>query len=245
MAPEAEAAEPCELLEWDSSFFGFPIAQVTDNRLDRRRIEEVEAWCAEHEIRCAYLLADAADPATTLLAEDHGFRMVDVRVTFEHSLEDSPQPSQPLRVASGAKLEPLLPLARRSFGDTRFYADPGFPRERVDELYAEWIRASDGGPMGDAVLTAERDGSTAGAITCVRGDEAGEIGLIMVDPSARGAGVGSDLVVGALEWLRDAGSPRAEVQTQARNVGAQRLYERAGFLASRVDIWLHRWFDST
>jgi hypothetical protein len=35
------------------------------------------------------------------------------------------------------------------------------------------------------------------------------------------------------------------VQTQARNVGAQRLYERAGFLASRVDIWLHRWFDST
>jgi dTDP-4-amino-4,6-dideoxy-D-galactose acyltransferase len=235
---------PCKLLEWDSSFFGFRIAQVTDNRLDPAAIEEVERWCVEHEIRCAYLLADATDPATTLLAEDHGFRMVDVRITFEHSLEQPARPSVPLKVASGADLEPLLPLARQSFRDTRFYADPGFPGERVDQLYAEWIRASDDGPMGDAVLVAERDGSMAGAITCVRGEEAGEIGLIMVDPSARGLGVGSDLVAGALEWLHEAGSPRVEVQTQARNVGAQRLYQRAGFLTSQVDIWLHRWFDS-
>jgi dTDP-4-amino-4,6-dideoxy-D-galactose acyltransferase len=235
---------PCKLLEWDSSFFGFPIAQVTDSRLDRERMEEVERWCAEHEIRCAYLLADAADPATTLLAEDHGFRMVDVRITFAHSLEHPPKPAQPLKVASGDELESLLPLARTSFGDSRFYADPGFPRERVDELYAEWIRASDDGPMGDVVLVAERDGTLAGGITCVRGDESGEIGLTMVESSARGSGVGSDLVAGALEWLREAGSERVTVQTQARNVGAQRLYERAGFLASRVDIWLHRWFDS-
>jgi GNAT superfamily N-acetyltransferase len=244
MPAEAGAGEPCRLLEWDSTFFGFPIAEVTGNRLDVARFEEVEAWCAEHEIRCAYLLAHAADPATTLLAEDHGFRMMDVRVTFEHSLEEPPKPSQPLRVASREELESLLPLARQSFGDTRFYADPGFPRDRVDELYAEWILASNDGPMGDAVLLAEREGSTAGAITCVRGDEAGEIGLIMVDRAARGLGVGSDLVAGALEWLREAGSARVEVQTQARNVGAQRLYQRAGFLTSRVDIWLHRWFDS-
>jgi GNAT superfamily N-acetyltransferase len=244
MVAEAGAGEPCRRLEWDSTFFGFQIAQVADNRLDPARMEEVERWCAEHGIRCAYLLADAADPATTLLAEDHGFRVVDVRITFEHSLEDTPRPSRPLQVASRAELEPLLPLARKSFGDTRFFADPGFPRERVEELYAEWILASEGGPMGDVVLLAEREGGTAGAITCVRGDETGEIGLIMVDPAARGLGVGSDLVAGALEWLREAASARVEVQTQARNVGAQRLYERAGFLTSQVDIWLHRWFHS-
>jgi GNAT superfamily N-acetyltransferase len=242
MSPD-EAPEPCELLDWDSSFFGFPIAQVTEHRLDEGRLDQALAWCAGRGVRCLYLLADAADPATTLAAEDRGFHTVDVRLTLEHSLEHPPRPSQPNKVASRAELESLLPLARRSFGETRFFADPGFPRERVEEMYAEWLLASDGGPMGDVVLLAERDGGPAGAITCVRG-EVGEIGLTMVDPSAREGGTGSDLVAGALDWLREAGSERVQVQTQARNAGAQRLYQRAGFLTAQVDIWLHRWFDS-
>jgi hypothetical protein len=34
------------------------------------------------------------------------------------------------------------------------------------------------------------------------------------------------------------------VATQARNIAAQRLYQRAGFLTSSVRVWYHRWFET-
>ena len=60
---------------------------------------------------------------------------------------------------------------------------------------------------------------------------------------SRGRGGGSALVQGALAWFADRGVTQVLVVTQGRNVGAQRLYQKAGFLTRKVELWYHRWFD--
>jgi hypothetical protein len=33
------------------------------------------------------------------------------------------------------------------------------------------------------------------------------------------------------------------VVTQGRNVPAVRTFQRAGFLASSIDLWFHKWYE--
>src|ERR1700674_1537848 len=78
--------EPCELLAWDSEHFGRRIGRVRGGRLTRDTLALVERWVAREAVECVYFLADASDPDTAPLAEEAGFRLVDVRVTLERRL---------------------------------------------------------------------------------------------------------------------------------------------------------------
>ena len=149
---------------------------------------------------------------------------------------------QPVRQHREADVETLRRIARTSHTDTRFYADPRFPRERCDDLYETWIRRSCEG-WADVVLVAERDGGPVGYMTVHRRDGFGNLGLLGVDEAWRRHGVGETLARGALAWCADNGLARSMLFTQARNVGSQRLFQRLGFRTSAVDLWFHKWFD--
>jgi hypothetical protein len=41
------------------------------------------------------------------------------------------------------------------------------------------------------------------------------------------------------------GVKRVSVITQGRNYGAQRLYQQAGFLPDKMEIYYHRWFSTS
>jgi len=241
--------DPCSVLEWDSAFWGVPIGRVEPRRLDADTLGRVEAWSAEKRVRCLYLLADSDDPATIRLAEQTGFRLVDVRVELAARLEGGRARGRPvggvsLRASEPADLDALKAIARTSHEATRFYADPNFPDPRCDDFYEIWIERSCDG-WADAVLVADQCGAAVGYVTChVRGGEnRGSIGLIAVAGTHRGRGVGGLLVDGALAWLADRGLKCATVVTQGRNVAAQRAFQRGGFRPADVAIWFHRWFD--
>ena len=68
---------PCQLLEWDTSFFGFRVARVNSEILTPKLAREIDQYCIENSIGCLYFLARSDDPDTTLLAEDAGFNLVD------------------------------------------------------------------------------------------------------------------------------------------------------------------------
>jgi dTDP-4-amino-4,6-dideoxy-D-galactose acyltransferase len=80
-------------------------------------------------------------------------------------------------------------------------------------------------------------------VTCHKNNQdRARIGLVGVAADQQGKGVGRSLVFGALAWFHKAGSKEVEVATQGRNLEAQRLYQRCGFLTSRVSVWYHKWF---
>src|SRR5947207_2849735 len=88
--------EICRYLEWDSRFFGKHIGRVNAARLTKEQMPSLLDWCRKQQIDCLYFLADPGHEETAQLTGEHGFELVDIRLTFEHSLPD------PSKAASGS-----------------------------------------------------------------------------------------------------------------------------------------------
>jgi dTDP-4-amino-4,6-dideoxy-D-galactose acyltransferase len=149
--------------------------------------------------------------------------------------------AEAVREARKEDVATLRGIASSSHGATRFYADPNFPNERCDVFYDTWIRRSLEG-WADGVLVGEIDDRAAGYVSCHLDGATGSIGLIAVDESARGRGLGVDLAHSAIAWCAGRGAERMTVVTQGRNVPALRTFQRAGFLASSLNLWFHKWY---
>ncbi len=243
MKPDDKLESICTYLEWDSEFFGHRIARANRRRLDDSALNEMLGWCAASRIECLYLLADSDDPQTTRLAETNEFLLADVRITLERTLVELPciPRDVAVRPAREEDLGTLRAIARTGHRDTRFYFDPHFDRAKCDLLYETWIERSFRG-SAEVVLVAEVARKAVGYITGHhRGDEA-QIGLIGVAEGHQGSGLGSTLVKHFLSWAAREDAKRAVVITQGRNVRAQRLYQRSGFVTASSQLWYHRWF---
>ena len=126
-----------EILPWDSNFFGKSIARVLTGRLEPDDLKAILDWAQEGSIDCLYYLADSTDPASIWLAQNSGFRMVDIRTTLSRTAEDTHLNlpvlnADSIRKAGITDLPYLERIARNSFMNTRFYVDEHFPRELCD-----------------------------------------------------------------------------------------------------------------
>ncbi len=235
----------CRRLEWDSTFFGRRIASIRGKRLDRAKICSVQDFVRAESIDCIYYLVDDGDLESIEIAEDAGFRCMDVRVTRERSLEhrslEDVVGAQPYREED---LHALQAIARSSHGATRFYHDPGFPREMCDALYERWITNACISVESD-VLVVRDSGDAVGYVTCLsESAEMGKIGLIAVAENCRGRGFGELLVRSSLVRLATRGHERVRVVSQARNAESARLYERLGFVTTVTERWYHFWQEA-
>jgi ribosomal protein S18 acetylase RimI-like enzyme len=79
------------------------------------------------------------------------------------------------------------------------------------------------------VAAAGSDARILGYAVAGRAAHRGFLQRLAVDPDRQRAGLGTALVVDALRWMKRRGVDRAVVNTQERNEGAVRLYERLGF----------------
>jgi dTDP-4-amino-4,6-dideoxy-D-galactose acyltransferase len=243
------APEPCEFLPWDTEHFGLRIGHVREHRLWAAQLRDVLAWAQDESIDCLYLLADAADPETQRLAQGHGFRYVDVRMTLAMPLtedaSDWAAQGAVVRSARAADAKPLATIARSAHCGSRFYADGRFARASVDRLYEQWLVGSLHGLLADVVLVAEDSGEPVGYLTARldHDQQIGNIELVGTSPRVRRQGFGRVLVSSALRELAGFGMATGRVVTQGRNVAAQRLYQKCGFRTEMVQLWYHRWSD--
>ncbi|MFN0245009.1 MAG: GNAT family N-acetyltransferase [Planctomycetota bacterium] len=234
-------------LEWDTQFFGVRIASLRASALPLEALRRELDGCREQRIRCVYLLSDIADGVTHRAAEPLGFHLVDVRVTLDVRFDAAPMLARSLervRPAKPADVPALRAIAAACHGDSRFYADEHFDRERCDALYATWIERSCGG-WADRVFVAELDGRPAGYLSChLRDDGRGEIGLVGVASNAVRQGLGRELVSAGLRWFGEHERHYVTIATQGKNLAAQRLYQSAGFQTKSLELWHHLWLPA-
>jgi DNA-binding MarR family transcriptional regulator/GNAT superfamily N-acetyltransferase len=98
----------------------------------------------------------------------------------------------------------------------------------VAGIVARFAEAHD--PAREAAWIAEVDGAPAGSVLCVEEDDAvARLRLLLVEPWARGLGLGARLVDECIGFARGAGFRELRLWTNDVLVHARRIYERAGF----------------
>ncbi len=87
----------------------------------------------------------------------------------------------------------------------------------------------------EAAWIAELDGERVGCVFCTASEteDTAQLRLLLVEPRARGAGVGTRLVDECLRFARRSGYTRIVLWTNDVLAAARRIYQRAGFQLDR------------
>ena len=137
------------------------------------------------------------------------------------------------------RLGAMLVRAHHEFDAQRFI--PATPQ--TESGYGAYL-GTQIGAQGVVILVAEEDGKVIGYsyagmegfdYMALRGP-AGAVYDIIVDPAYRERGVGRALLSATLEALEAQGAPRVVLSTAERNEAAQRMFERAGFRRTMIEM---------
>jgi DNA-binding MarR family transcriptional regulator/N-acetylglutamate synthase-like GNAT family acetyltransferase len=103
----------------------------------------------------------------------------------------------------------------------------------VARIVAEFAERHD--TKREAAWIAELDGERVGCVFCTAADtpDTAQLRLLLVEPSARGSGVGTRLVDECLRFAKRSGYSRITLWTNDVLLAARRIYERAGFVCDR------------
>lgn len=154
-------------------------------------------------------------------------------------LADRLRPATRADLEAMGRLGALLMRMHHDHDPRRFVpATPGIERE-----YAAFL----GGQLDDpdvVILVAEREGEVVGyTYAAIEGADcmsfrgsAGVLHDIVVDPAHRGGGFGRMLLDATLTALRARGAPRVVLSAAERNDAAKRLFAKAGFRPTMVEM---------
>jgi DNA-binding MarR family transcriptional regulator/ribosomal protein S18 acetylase RimI-like enzyme len=107
------------------------------------------------------------------------------------------------------------------------------------QIVADFANKND--PRRERCWIAELNGENVGAVMLVRdSDEVARIRLLIVDPKARGLGLGQRLVDECVAFARRSGYRKITLWTHSILTAARHIYEKAGFTLTSSEL-RHTW----
>jgi GNAT superfamily N-acetyltransferase len=146
-----------------------------------------------------------------------------------------------IREATEDEYGPIGELAVRVYLSERFI--------RPDSHYPAVLRdVASRAEKAHLVVAVDDDGRLLGTVTYARGDtpyaettegpDESAFRMLVVDPDARGRGVGAALVAWCIDRARADGATLLRLSTQPEMTAAGRLYQRLGFVRTPDKDWV-------
>ncbi|MEW2517848.1 bifunctional helix-turn-helix transcriptional regulator/GNAT family N-acetyltransferase [Actinacidiphila alni] len=242
-APRTDAADLRVELSLDAGHLSRMLAKFEERQLVTRGPSERDARrqrieLTTHGREAAALLEERSEEAVgSLLArirpQDRS-RLSEAMRTVRDILRDGEDgggtPMPPRVVLRGPRPGDLGWVIERN---ATVYADEFGWNEEYEALVAQIVAdfAATRDPEREAVWIAELDGQRAGCVFCVRDKEpdTARLRLLLVDPAARGHGIGRRLVDECIAFARTAAYTELVLWTNDILAGARAIYQRAGF----------------
>jgi DNA-binding MarR family transcriptional regulator/GNAT superfamily N-acetyltransferase len=231
-----EVAALRRVLDVDSGYLSRILARFEESGIVRKQPsttdarKRVIALTARGRKAFAQLNDNTVDQISGLLAdvpEADVRRLTGAMATIRQVLERAPRPDSYV-------LRPLGPgdlgwvIARHGARYAQEYGWDQTFEALVARILADFAAEPD--PARQAGWIAEVDGEPVGCVFCTRKDEhTAQLRLLLVEPAARGMGIGARLVEQCLRFAKDAGYRDIVLWTNDVLADARRIYQRAGF----------------
>lgn len=157
-------------------------------------------------------------------------------------METTIRPAQPRDLPTLGRLGAHLVRQHHAFDPARFMA----PVDDIEGGY-QWFLGTQLEEPDVVILVAEQAAVVGYVYAGLEPqswkelrDPAGFIHDVVVEEGSRGQGIGARLVEEAARWLEEHGAPRVMLWTAEKNPGAQRLFERAGFRRTMIEMTRER-----
>jgi DNA-binding MarR family transcriptional regulator/N-acetylglutamate synthase-like GNAT family acetyltransferase len=193
----------------------------------RRQVVELTARggevCADLGVRSADQIAALIGP----LADEDRRRLLAAMSTIREVI-DAASPAEPSVIRTLRSGDLGWVVARHGVVYAEEYAWDQTFEALVARIVADYVDHHIAGR--ESAWIAELDGEAVGCVFCVRRDEeTAQLRLLLVEPKARGFGIGSRLVDECIRFARGAGYTRMVLWTNDVLVSARRIYEARGF----------------
>jgi dTDP-4-amino-4,6-dideoxy-D-galactose acyltransferase len=236
-------------LEWDSSFFKSNIAYLSSLCLTKNIENYVKSFIDSHDIELVQFRCNCHEILSVQLAEKNKYSFVDIRLTLERTTDDTisfieERTGLYIRKAIESDIEALVEFGRDIYYTSRYYFDNNFDNAKLDEFYSGWIKKAVLGLFDDFCYVLYEDNTPIGfcSIKLNKGNSA-SIGVLGLNPDYSNLGLGRYMLNKVIEALYRDGVTYIDVVTQGRNYGAQRLYQRCGFITRSTELWYHKWLS--
>ena len=242
----AEIFNLITVLEWDSMFFGFPVAYLSCRRLTESIVYRIRKFVKEKNIELIEYKCDCHDRRSVRIAEKEGYGFKDIRLTYEKSIKEKKSvqlgTGLEIRLAEKQDIAGLLNISNRLYKDSRYYFDRNFPVDKVDEFYRSWVEKAVLGMFDHECYTLfEKRQPLAFCTVRYEQSKVADIGLVGVAKERAGQGLCSQLLQYVFNAMIDKGIEKMMVVTQGRNYFAQKLYQKMGFMTHCTELWYHKW----
>lgn len=221
-------------LEWDSDFFGFPVAFIEVGLGYERQVKaELEKFLSAG-YKLIYVFShkplDLSDYDSCLADRKRSYILTEpvFKEVGNHHIN----------IENNAEM--LYELAYQAGIHSRYRTDPHISENTFKRLYRVWIDNSVNKGFADYVLASMEHDKAVGLITAKKKHNEISIGLFATDHAYRGKGIGSKLIqevinIGAKENMH------IEVTTQTDNIKACKFYEDKAFQVKEEEYVYHVW----
>jgi dTDP-4-amino-4,6-dideoxy-D-galactose acyltransferase len=228
-------------LTWDSDFFGKKIGKITISDENKTTLGNELANAYAENYALMYVFAEKGIEISDEILEKFNGKLVDKKIIYTSNIEDlHTKYFVNISEFSENQANILYDLAYLSGNYSRFRLDERLGIDNFKRLYREWIDKSVSHEIARKIFV-YTEAEIKGMITLGVKDKTATIGLLAVDESLQGRGVGLSLINACVTYCKIEQIEFLDVPTQLDNEQACRFYEKCGFQAKSVQNIYHFW----